>query len=125
MQIVPLRSLTPNETKQFVLNLVKNTNPNDPQNKKNRGQLVVELTFSLFREESIKSSGSLDKFMKRDSELRRSFEDVCLGAGLLLVTICGAEDVEGKYHNNPYALVLFRGEQRRTKVCTLFLSRIN
>ncbi|KAL5740792.1 hypothetical protein ACOSQ2_029972 [Xanthoceras sorbifolium] len=115
IQVVPLRSLAPNETKKLTLDLVKNTNPNDPQNKKNRGQLVVELTFNLFREESKIFSGPLDKYERFESEVRRSFEYVSLGAGLLLVTVQGAEDVEGKHHNNPYALVLFRGEQRKTK----------
>ncbi|KAK0585586.1 hypothetical protein LWI29_030910 [Acer saccharum] len=115
MQVVPLRSLAPNETKKLTLNLVKNTNPNDLQNKKNRGQLVVELRFNLFLEDSKKFSGPLDKYLKKESEVGRSFESASLGAGLLLVTVQGAEDVEGKHHNNPFAMVLFRGEVKKTK----------
>ncbi|KAK4834120.1 hypothetical protein QYF36_017333 [Acer negundo] len=115
MQVVPLRSLAPNETKKLTLNLVKNTNPNDFQNKKNRGQLVVELRFNLFLEDSKKFSGPLDKYVKKESEVGRSFECASLGAGLLLVTVQGAEDVEGKNHNNPFAMVLFRGEVKKTK----------
>ncbi|TXG58496.1 hypothetical protein EZV62_016325 [Acer yangbiense] len=115
MQVVPLRSLSPNETKKLTLNLVKNTNPNDLQNKKNRGQLVVELRFNLFLEDSKKFSGPLDKYVKKESEVGRSFESASLGAGLLLVTVQGAEDVEGKHHNNPFAMVLFRGEVKKTK----------
>jgi hypothetical protein len=39
------------------------------------------------------------------------------GGGLLEVIIHAAEDVEGKYHTNPYAKVVFRGEERKTQVC--------
>ncbi|KAH9735145.1 Synaptotagmin-3 [Citrus sinensis] len=116
MQVVPLRSLTPNETKELTLDLVKNTNPNDPQDKKWRGQLVVELTFSLFREESKRLSGPLDRFERKESEVGKATEYVYLGAGLLLVTVEGAKDLEGKHHNNPYAVVICRGEQKKTKM---------
>lgn len=116
MQVVPLRSLTPNETKELTLDLVKNTNPNDPQDKKCRGQLVVELTCSLFREESKRLSGPLDRFERKESEVGKATEYVYLGAGLLLVTVEGAKDLEGKHHNNPYAVVICRGEQKKTKV---------
>ncbi|TYH22147.1 hypothetical protein ES288_A04G103800v1 [Gossypium darwinii] len=37
MQIVPLRLLIPHKTQESSFNLVKNTNPNDSQNKKRRG----------------------------------------------------------------------------------------
>lgn len=116
VQVVPLRSLAPNETKKLTLDLVKNTNPNDPQNNKWRGQLVVELTFSLFREESKRFSGPLDRFERKESGVGKATEHVYLGAGLLLVTLEGAKDLEGKHHNNPYAVVLCRGEQKKTKV---------
>ncbi|GAY63251.1 hypothetical protein CUMW_224110 [Citrus unshiu] len=116
MQVVPLRSLTPNETKELTLDLVKNTNPNDPQDKKCRGQLVVELTCSLFREESKRLSGPLDRFERKESEVGKATEYVYLGAGLLLVTVEGAKDLEGKHHNNPYAVVICRGEQKKTKM---------
>ncbi|KAH9671522.1 synaptotagmin-3 [Citrus sinensis] len=116
MQVVPLRSLTPNETKELTLDLVKNTNPNDPQDKKCRGQLVVELTCSLFREESKRLSGPLDRFERKESEVGKATEYVYLGSGLLLVTVEGAKDLEGKHHNNPYAVVICRGEQKKTKM---------
>ncbi|KAK2658076.1 hypothetical protein Ddye_011128 [Dipteronia dyeriana] len=96
MQVVPLRSLAPNETKKLTLNLVKNTNPNDRQNRKNRGQLEVELTFNLFLEDSKKFSGPLDKYVRKESEVGRPLESASLGPGLLLVTVQGAEDFEGK-----------------------------
>ncbi|RVW32116.1 Synaptotagmin-3 [Vitis vinifera] len=60
MQLVPLKLLTPHETQEFTLDLFKNTNLSDPQQKQR---------------------------------------------GLLLVTIQGAEDVEGQRHNNPYAMM--------------------
>ncbi|KAJ4704905.1 synaptotagmin-3 [Melia azedarach] len=116
MQTVPLRSITPNETKEFTLDLVKNTNPNDPQNQKWRGQLVVELTFNLFRDDSKRFSVSFDNHVRNESDVGVSTEFASLGAGLLLVTVQRAEDVEGKHHSNPYALIIFRGEQKKTKI---------
>ncbi|XP_050243045.1 synaptotagmin-3-like isoform X2 [Quercus robur] len=116
MQIVPLRLLTPHETKEFTLNLVKNTNPNDPHNKKWRGKLVVELTFKPFIDDSELFSGSLHGSGKREDMVGKGSEDVSLNrAGLLLVLLQGAEDVEGSHHNNPYAVVNFGGEQKKTK----------
>ncbi|XP_065637156.1 synaptotagmin-3 isoform X2 [Quercus suber] len=116
MQIVPLRLLTPHETKEFTLNLVKNTNPNDPHNKKWRGKLVVELTFKPFVDDSELFSGSLHGSGKREDMVGKGSEDVSLNrAGLLLVLLQGAEDVEGNHHNNPYAVVNFGGEQKKTK----------
>lgn len=85
MQVVPLRSLTPNETKELTLDLVKNTNPNDPHYKKWRGQLVVELTFSLFREESKRLSGPLDRFERKESEVGKATEYVYLGACRIVI----------------------------------------
>ena len=117
MQVVPLRLLTPHETKEFTLNLVKNTNPNDPHNKKWRGKLVVELTFKPFKEDNEQFSGHLNVYGSRGNIVGKASEDVYLHqAGLLLVLLQGAKDVEGKHHNNPYALVNFGGEQKKTKV---------
>jgi len=71
-----------------------------------------------FREDSIEFSGPLDGNDGRGSASGRhsSDEESLSGAGLLSVIVQGAEDVEGKHHINPYALVLFRGERKRTKV---------
>ncbi|KAL0912982.1 hypothetical protein M5K25_016407 [Dendrobium thyrsiflorum] len=115
MQVVPLNSLTPYEMKEFTLDLLKNMNPNDPHNKKNRGKVVVELTFEPFREEFDKFSGILDGEGKLKSLGSASSQSSSRG-GLLSVTIESAEDVEGKHHNNPYAVVLFKGERKKTKV---------
>ncbi|KAJ6317479.1 hypothetical protein OIU76_013091 [Salix suchowensis] len=60
MQSVPLKVLTPRETKVFTLDLLKHTNIPDSRDKKQLGQIVVELTYVPFREDSIKFSGPLD-----------------------------------------------------------------
>ncbi|PIA37329.1 hypothetical protein AQUCO_03000136v1 [Aquilegia coerulea] len=114
IQVVPLSMLVPQESKTFTLDLVKNLNSNDPQKKRKRGQLIVELTFNLFREDVHRFSGPLDR---KDSSTGSVSEGThSSGAGVLLVVIQGAEDVEGKNHTNPYALVLFRGDQKKTKM---------
>lgn len=117
MQVVPLRLLSPHQTKGLTLNLVKNMNPNDPQNKKSRGKLEVELTFKPFREDNERFSGPLNRNGIKINTVGKASEDVPLHrAGLLLVLLQGAEDVEGKHHSNPYTLVTFGGEQKKTKV---------
>lgn len=124
MQLVPLKLLTPNEMKEFTLDLVKNMNINDPQNKKRRGKLVVELTYVHFKTDSFKSNGNGNiGFESKECEGSRSPDEGALGgAGLLLVMIQAAEDVEGEHHSNPYALIRFRGEKRKTKVSKHFFS---
>lgn len=122
MQVVPLRLLIPNETKGFTLNLVKNTNPNDPQNKKWRGELVVELTFKPFRDDNERFSGPLNGNGTKENIVGNASEDASNGAGLLLVIVQGAEDVEGKHQSNPYALVTFGGEQKKTQVNIIFIT---
>ncbi|XWS66879.1 hypothetical protein CRYUN_Cryun05aG0238700 [Craigia yunnanensis] len=116
MQVVPLRLLTPHETQEFSLDLVKNTNPNDPQIKKRRGQLMVQLTFNPFKEDNERFSGPLDRYAINESGRLPKHDGSICGAGLLSVLIQSAEDVEGKYHNNPYALIVFKGEKKRTKL---------
>lgn len=117
MQLVPLKLLTPYETKEFKLDLLKHTNISNPQNQKKRGQIHVEMNFVPFKEDSAKFSGPLNGYGRKESRFdRASNDEVEAGAGLLSVTVLGAEDVEGERHNNPYALVLFRGEQKKTKV---------
>ncbi|GAB4854957.1 Synaptotagmin-3 [Ancistrocladus abbreviatus] len=116
MQLVPLKQLVPHETKQFVLDLLKNTNVTDPDNKKSRGQLVVELTFSPFKFDSDSFNGSGDKFGKKESQNGSASFSHLIEAGVLLVRVIGAEDVEGEKHTNPYAQILFRGERKKTKL---------
>ncbi|KAG8648540.1 hypothetical protein MANES_08G008100v8 [Manihot esculenta] len=117
MQVVPLRLLTPYETKRFTLDLVKNRNPDDPQNEKPRGKLVVEMAFNPFKEDGERFNGPSDCHVRKESGVGGVPEDMLVHrGGLLLVTVEGAEDVEGKHHNNPYAMVIFRGEQKQTKL---------
>ncbi|XP_077229300.1 synaptotagmin-3-like [Tasmannia lanceolata] len=115
MQVVPLSLLAPHETKTFTLDLLKNMNPNDPHNKIKRGKIMVELTFDPFKEDNDRFSGSLDGD-ENGSGSKRVLGNIASKGGLLLVVVQGAEDVEGRHHTNPYALILFRGEKKRTKV---------
>lgn len=113
LNAVPLKDLTPDEPKEFTLDLLKVIDPNDPQNEKSRGQVVVELTYKAFKEE----------------DLGKDFEDeqqapagTPAGGGVLVVILHEAQDLEGKHHTNPYARVIFKGEEKKTKVpfCSLF-----
>ncbi|KAL2548856.1 Synaptotagmin-3 [Forsythia ovata] len=116
-QLVPLKLLTPNETKELILDLLKNTSITDPQNKKQRGQITVELTYAPFRDDLESFSSCLDGIARNDSQLNRASSSVSpKGAGLLLLTVQGAQDVEGSRHNNPYVLVIFRGERKKSKM---------
>ncbi|KAL3646780.1 hypothetical protein CASFOL_009324 [Castilleja foliolosa] len=108
MQIVPLNILVPYEKKEFNLDLRNSMDPNDPHNKKPRGQITVHVTFVPFLEDSKKFSGSFDNNGNSKNESLS-------GTGLLLVTVVEAEDVEGKTHNNPYATIIFRGDKKKTK----------
>lgn len=110
MQLVPLKLLTPYESKELVLDLVKNTDINDTQNKKPRGKLTVELLFTPLREESM-------KYLENSiSDVKEAENEVLEEAGVLSVTIQGAHGVEGEKHTNPYAVIHFRGERKKTKV---------
>lgn len=115
--MVPLNQLIPNETKSFELDLLKSLKPDDSKTRKQRGQLLVELTFNPFKEDTERQGGAMDGINRLESRTGDVSQRLnSLGAGLLLIVVQAAEDVEGKKHNNPYALVLFRGEQRKTKV---------
>ena len=97
--------------------MLKNTNPNDPENKKPRGQITVVMTFVPFLEDSKKFTRVVGH-AKHESVGKVPSDLFLSGAGVLLVTTIGAEGVEGRHHNNPFALILFRGEKKRTKVIT-------
>lgn len=118
VQLIPLKLLTPYETKEFTLSLLKDTNISDSQKKKKkRGQIEVELTFVPFKENSLKYIGPSDAYGRKESSNDEALDDGALsGAGLLSVLVQGAEEVEGQSHNNPYALVLYRGERKKTKM---------
>ncbi|CAN8237312.1 unnamed protein product [Cochlearia groenlandica] len=123
MQMIPLKKIKPGEKKAFNLDLIKNSNVAiDSKNKKQRGRLELDLRYVPFREESMRSrTESQDEYKRKQScRDKKSSEDddEFLGrAGLLSVAIQSAKDVEGKKkHTNPYALVLFRGEKKKTKM---------
>lgn len=111
VNIVPVKDVPPDVTKLFTLDLLKNMDPYEGDNDKSRGQLVVELTYKPFNEEDLlKDNGAL---------IQNVPEGTPPGGGLLVVIVHEAQDVEGKHHTNPQARVLFKGEQKRTKVHVL------
>ncbi|KAK6136047.1 hypothetical protein DH2020_030213 [Rehmannia glutinosa] len=106
-QTFPLKMLLPNEPKEVTLELLKDTNLTDPRNKKQRGQIMLELTYAPFREDNDGFSGLLEGFSRKDSVFDKTPSNISqTGAGLLLVTVQGAHDVEGSRHNNPYVLMI-------------------
>lgn len=110
MAVVPLKELTPDEPKVMTLDLLKNMDLNDAQNEKSRGQLVVELAYRPFKEED------LPKGFEETKSVQTAADGMPAGGGVLVVMIHEAQDVEGKHHTNPYVRIIFRGEERRTKV---------
>ncbi|XP_042993103.1 synaptotagmin-2-like [Carya illinoinensis] len=109
MNVIPLKELTPDEPKIITLELLKTMDPNDVQNEKSRGQLVVEVLFKPFKDEQIPDE------MEDQNDVQKAPEGTPSGGGLLAIIVHEAQDVEGKHHTNPYVRLLFRGEERRTK----------
>ncbi|XAR59834.1 hypothetical protein NMG60_11015816 [Bertholletia excelsa] len=109
MNVIPLKELTPDEPKVMTLNLLKNMDPNDALNDKNRGQLEVELTYKPFTEED------MPKDYEDSNTVEKAPDGTPTGGGMLVVIVHEAQDVEGKHHTNPYVRILFRGEERKTK----------
>jgi len=112
--MIPLKELSPEEPKVYTLDLLKNMNQKDAQNDKSRGQIVLELTYKPFRDED------LAKSFDEPQPTKNPPKDTPPGGGLLVVIIHEAQDVEGKYHTNPHVRLIFKGEERRTKV-TFFI----
>ncbi|KAK7352025.1 hypothetical protein VNO80_17440 [Phaseolus coccineus] len=110
MNMIPLKDLSPEEPKLFTLDLLKNMNPKDAQNEKSRGQIIMELTYKPFRDEE------LAKSFKQAHSIKDPPQGTPPGGGLLVVIIHEAQDVEGKYHTNPHVRLIFKGEERRTKI---------
>ncbi|KAJ9553622.1 hypothetical protein OSB04_017667 [Centaurea solstitialis] len=67
MQVVPLKVLRPNETKELTLDLLKNTNIADPLKKQQRGQIMLEMTYAPFKEESEVLSGPLNSPVPKEN----------------------------------------------------------
>ncbi|KAF2324706.1 hypothetical protein GH714_016409 [Hevea brasiliensis] len=101
MNVVPLKELTPDEPKVMTLNLLKNMDPNDAENEKSRGQLVVELEYKPFKEDNT-PNGIADP-----NAVEKAPEGTPAGGGLFVVIVHEAQDVEGKHHSNRY--VTFQG----------------
>lgn len=115
MNAVQLSELTAEETKVLTLDLLKNMNPNDIQNEKSRGQLVLELMYKPF------SADQLPDNMEASNDVQKAPEGTPSGGGLLVVIVHEAQDLEGKHHVNPSARILFRGEERKTKASSRLL----
>jgi len=111
MIVVPLQDLVELEQKMLDLNLLKNDDPNDDRNKKARGVLTVGLLYKSFKEDE-----QVEFLGDGNNESGRAPDCTAEGAGLLVVIVHAAEDVEGKYHTNPYAKVVFRGEEKKTQI---------
>ena len=69
---------------------------------------MVNLMFKPFKSDSERFSGPIDGCGVSETSSH--------GGGLLLVTIQCAEGLEGKHHTNPYAVIIYKGERKRTKV---------
>lgn len=109
LNVVPLKQLTPEELKVMTLDLLKNMDPNDAQNEKSRGQIVLELMYKPFTDEE------MPKETEDSNAVEKAPEGTPDGGGLLAVIVHEAQDLEGKHHTNPQVRLLFRGEERRTK----------
>ncbi|KAJ6684733.1 CALCIUM-DEPENDENT LIPID-BINDING (CALB DOMAIN) FAMILY PROTEIN-RELATED [Salix purpurea] len=109
MNVIPLKELTPDEPKVLTLDLLKNMDPNDVQNEKSRGQIVVELVYKPFKEDEI------PKDIDDPNAVAKAPEGTPAAGGLLVVIVHEAQDVEGKHHTNPYVRLLFQGKEKRSK----------
>ncbi|KAL9238394.1 hypothetical protein vseg_012822 [Gypsophila vaccaria] len=107
MNTVSLKDLTPDEPKEFTLDLLKTLDPNDPQNEKSRGQVVVELTYKPHDEDDLGTDFN--------DTVADAPEGTPAGGGVLIVILHEGQDLEGKHHTNPSARIIFRGEERKTK----------
>lgn len=112
MNVIPLKEVTPDEPKVMTLELLKNMDPNDTQNEKSRGQIMIELVYKPFSDDKLPTE------VEDGNVIEKAPEGTPEGGGLLVVIIHQAEDLEGKHHTNPSVRLLFRGEEKRTKVIT-------
>uniref|UniRef100_A0ABL6UHM2 C2 domain-containing protein n=1 Tax=Cannabis sativa TaxID=3483 RepID=A0ABL6UHM2_CANSA len=67
------------------------------------------MTYKPFKEDEMPDN------VEDSNDVQKAPEGTPAGGGLLVIIVHEAEDVEGKYHTNPYARLLFRGEERKTK----------
>lgn len=82
---------------------------------------MVELKYDHFKEDSNHATELLEREGTKVNRIDKAYgNESPSGAGLLLVTVFGADDVEGEgAHNNPYVFILFRGEKKKSKVSLL------
>ncbi|KAA8528765.1 hypothetical protein F0562_036120 [Nyssa sinensis] len=107
--VIPLKDLTPDEPKVMTLDLLKNMDPNDVQNEKSRGQIMIEMMYRPFADDEI------PKESEDPNAVDKAPEGTPDGGGLLVIIVHEAQDLEGKHHTNPHVRLLFRGEEKRTK----------
>lgn len=93
----------------MTIDLLKSIDANDEQNVKARGQIVLEMQYKPFDEEMANKYGD-------PNMVEKAPEGAPPGGGLLVVIIHEAQDLEGKYHTNPLVRLIFKGEERKTKV---------
>ncbi|KAH7444348.1 hypothetical protein KP509_02G074700 [Ceratopteris richardii] len=105
MATFSLASLEPDVPEHLTLNLRKNMDDNGSVNQKSWGQLVVEVTYKPFKQ---------DLPVQNETETVAP-EGTPQAGGLLVITVHGAHGLEGKHHTNPYAKVVYRGEEYKTK----------
>lgn len=110
MNVIPIKEISPDEPKSFTLDLLKTLDPNDVQNEKSRGQIVVEVTYKPLKEEE------MGKGFDETQTIPKAPEGTPAGGGVLVVIVHEAQDVEGKYHTNPHVRLIFRGDEKKTKV---------
>ncbi|XP_051139426.1 synaptotagmin-2 [Andrographis paniculata] len=111
LNVIPLKDLTPEEPKTMTLDLLKTLNPDDSQNEKSRGQLVVEVNYKPFKDSEMPTNVE-----DAEGTVEKAPEGTPDGGGLLVIHIHEAQDLEGKNHTNPSVRLLFRGEEKKTKV---------
>ncbi|KAM0041524.1 putative C2 domain, synaptotagmin-like mitochondrial-lipid-binding domain, C2 domain superfamily [Helianthus debilis subsp. tardiflorus] len=109
MNVVPLKEITAEEPRVMTLELLKNMDPNDPQNEKSRGQIMIEIEYKPFKDDHAPADGV-------ENVIEKAPEGTPEGGGLLVVIIHQAEDLEGKHHTNPSVRVIFRGDEKKTKM---------
>ncbi|XP_004499288.1 synaptotagmin-2-like [Cicer arietinum] len=109
MNVIPLKEVTPDESKVLTLKLLKTMEPNDPENEKSRGDLIVEVLYKPFKEDE------LPKNVEDPNGIEKAPQGTPSSGGLLVIIIHEAQDVEGKHHTNPFARLIFKGEERKTK----------
>ncbi|GFY94372.1 calcium-dependent lipid-binding (CaLB domain) family protein [Actinidia rufa] len=107
--VIPLKELTPDEPKVRTLDLLKNMDPNDVQNEKLRGHIVLELMYKPFKDDEI------PKEIEDLKSIEKALEGTPECGGLLVVIVHEAQDLEGKHHMNSQVCLLFQGEEKRTR----------